>query len=384
MTQDVPAIGLQVNGVSKSYGEVEVLSGIDLQVRKGDFHALLGASGSGKTTLLRTIAGFLYADQGTISIDGVDVSNTPPEQRDVGFVFQNYALFPHLTVFENVAFGLSMRKVPKAEIRDRVMDALALVRLNTKGIANRRPRELSGGQQQRVALARALVINPAVLLLDEPLSALDRKVRQEVREELKRIQSETSVTTVLVTHDQDEALFLADRILVLEAGSFRQEDTPTGLYGAPVDSFIAGFVGLVNLLPATMDWASTPQIATVEIGTQTVSRPVVAREGMTADSAESWTLGIRPEQFTVTRLATGDSSEPGLDGVVTEIVFVGATANVVVDVEGLTLTAMVLSPAVFGADGIAVGDRVRLGIPAEAMLLPADSSGEGGLDATGR
>jgi ABC-type Fe3+/spermidine/putrescine transport system ATPase subunit len=238
--------GLLVTTVVKGFGPVQVLRDVSLHVPRGEFHTLLGPSGSGKTTLLKIVAGFTPADAGAVTLSGRVITDVLPEHRNIGVVFQNYALFPHMTVADNIAFGLKMRGTAKPEREQRVQEVLRLVRMT--GFGHRRPAMLSGGQQQRVALARALVIRPELLLLDEPLSALDRKVRQEVREELKRIQAETGVTTVMVTHDQEEALFLADRVLVLEAGAVRQAGAPAEIYADPVDEFVAGFLGAINLL----------------------------------------------------------------------------------------------------------------------------------------
>jgi ABC-type Fe3+/spermidine/putrescine transport system ATPase subunit len=246
----VPPDRLRVAAVRRNFGATEVLRDITLHVPQGEFHTLLGPSGSGKTTLLKIVAGFSPADGGEVALAGRRITEEPPEHRNIGVVFQHYALFPHMTVAENIAFGPKMQGAPKGERLERVAEILRLVRLT--GFDHRRPAALSGGQQQRVALARALVIRPELLLLDEPLSALDRKVRQEVREELKRIQAETGVTTVMVTHDQEEALFLADRVLVLESGSVRQQGAPADIYRNPVDEF-AGFLGAINLLKVTVD-----------------------------------------------------------------------------------------------------------------------------------
>ena len=215
---------IRLAGVRKTYGDVNAVDGVDLEIRRGEFFTLLGPSGSGKTTCLRMIAGFERPDEGRIELGGEDVSRLPPAERDVNTVFQDYALFPHMSVGDNVAYGLKVKKVPKAERARRVEDALAMVRL--EGYAKRRPSQLSGGQRQRVALARALVNRPRVLLLDEPLGALDLKLRQQLQVELKRIQSEVGITFVYVTHDQDEALTMSDRIAVMDGGHVLQVGSP--------------------------------------------------------------------------------------------------------------------------------------------------------------
>ncbi len=235
---------VELQAVEKRYGTHRALAGLSLRVEPGEFLSLLGPSGCGKTTALRALAGLEAVDAGAIRIDGVDVASVPANKRDMGMVFQQYSLFPHMTVRQNVAFGLEMRKVPSSERRSRVVDALDMVHL--ADFADRFPHQLSGGQQQRVALARALVTRPRVLLLDEPLSALDAKVRVSLREEIRRIQSDLGITTVFVTHDQEEALAVSDRIAVMNAGDVEQIGTPEELYRSPSSAFTADFVGQSN------------------------------------------------------------------------------------------------------------------------------------------
>jgi spermidine/putrescine ABC transporter ATP-binding subunit len=241
---------LEIREISKRYGEILVLRGVDLSVTPGEFFTLLGPSGCGKTTLLRTIAGFVRPDAGSVFIDGLEITHVSPWKRDVGLVFQNYALWPHMTVFENIAFGLRERKTPRPDIEKRVQEALELVDL--KGTENRRPSELSGGQQQRVALARTLVIQPRVLLLDEPLSNLDAKLRAEMRIELLKLQRDLGLTTIYVTHDQEEALALSTRIAVMNSGQIVQEGKPREVYEQPRERFVAEFVGKSNLFLGTV------------------------------------------------------------------------------------------------------------------------------------
>jgi putative spermidine/putrescine transport system ATP-binding protein len=241
---DAPDIRLR--GLVKRYGETAAVDGVDLDVRRGEFFTLLGPSGSGKTTTLRMIAGFERPDEGSVELAGEEVSGRPPFERDVNTVFQDYALFPHLSVADNIAYGLRVKKVPKPERRTRTDEALEMVRL--PGLGGRKPGQLSGGQRQRVALARAIVNRPRVLLLDEPLGALDLKLRQEMQVELKRIQQEVGITFVYVTHDQEEALTMSDRLAVFNDGRIEQVGAPADVYEHPASEFIAGFVGVSNVL----------------------------------------------------------------------------------------------------------------------------------------
>ena len=256
-------IAVRLRGLTKRYGQVTAVDGIDLDIREGELLTLLGPSGSGKTTTLRMIAGFELPTDGTIHLDGVDVTGRPPFERDVNTVFQDYALFPHMDVADNVGYGMRVRRVPRAERRERVAAALAQVRLERFG--DRRPSELSGGQRQRVALARALVNRPRVLLLDEPLGALDRQLRQEMQVELKAIQAEVGITFVVVTHDQEEALTMSDRIAVLRDGRIEQVGAPAEVYERPATPFVAGFIGTSNVLagPAAAELVGDPGTFTV-------------------------------------------------------------------------------------------------------------------------
>ncbi|MDP1837544.1 MAG: ABC transporter ATP-binding protein, partial [Reyranella sp.] len=241
---------LRIEGAAKRFGEVAALDGVSLQVARGELLTILGPSGSGKTTLLKVVAGFEKPDAGSVKIDGVEITALPPARRDIGMVFQNYALFPHLTVERNVAFPLEMRNVAKPEIVCRVADALALVEL--AGYEQRLPRQLSGGQQQRVALARAIVFNPRLLLLDEPFGALDRKLRETMQLEVRRLQRRLGLTTIFITHDQEEALVLSDRIAVMDKGTIQQIATTTEIYERPANDFVADFVGESNIFHGTV------------------------------------------------------------------------------------------------------------------------------------
>ena len=248
------AVGVKLEGIDLSFGKTHVLKGIDLQIEPGEFFAFLGPSGCGKTTMLRLIAGFESAQQGQVIIGDQEVSHLPPWRRNLGMVFQNYALWPHMTVRKNVAFGLEERRVPRHEIKKRVDLALELVGL--LDLARRRPSQLSGGQQQRVALARTIVIEPQVLLLDEPLSNLDAKLRVQMRRELRQLQRKLSVTTIFVTHDQEEANTTADRIAVINDGIVQQIGTPMELYDRPVNLFVANFLGVANVVEGTLSEAN--------------------------------------------------------------------------------------------------------------------------------
>lgn len=241
---------IELKQVSKRYGDVQALAPIDLNVRQGEFVTLLGPSGSGKTTLLNLIAGMVPPTSGSIHVRGVDITNAPPSERGLGMVFQNYALMPHMTVFENIAFPLRVRKLPKAEVQRKVMEVLEMVRL--PHLAQRKPKALSGGQQQRVSLARCIVYNPALILLDEPLGALDKKLREQMQLEIRRLHAELGITMLNVTHDQDEALSMSDRIVLMNDGRVEQIGTPDELYCSPRTAFAANFIGMANLFAGTV------------------------------------------------------------------------------------------------------------------------------------
>jgi putative spermidine/putrescine transport system ATP-binding protein len=290
---------LQLTSVTKRYGEVRAADEVSLDVADGEFVVLLGPSGCGKTTTLRIIAGFVEPTSGSVRLGDRDVTTLPPWKRNAGLVFQSYALFPHITVAENVAFGLEMRKVPKAEMPPRIAEALRLVRLDHLG--DRLPRQLSGGQQQRVALARALVFRPDVLLLDEPLSNLDAKLRQDVRVEIRELQRKLGLTTVMVTHDQEEALTMADRLVVMNEGRIRQIGSQQDLYERPSDKFVADFVGRSTFLDGIMERPGRFVSA---------GGLVVACDGPASGAAS---LALRPERLALTKGAPPavDNRYPG-------------------------------------------------------------------------
>src|SRR5689334_24985907 len=278
---------LQLTGLTKAYGEFHAVAGVDLDIAQGELVVLLGPSGCGKTTTLRMIAGFVVPTAGEIRLGGNDITNRPPWKRNTGLVFQSYALFPHLSVADNVAFGLRMRKLQGGEIAAKLARALRLVRL--EGLADRLPRELSGGQQQRVALARALVIEPDILLLDEPLSNLDAKLRHEVRVEIRELQKKLGLTTVMVTHDQEEALSVSDRIAVMDAGRIRQTGTPYEVYAHPADHAVADLVGIANFVPAVVR-ATTPDGAVLD----TPIGSLTTRHGRGLSAGQAVTVVLRP------------------------------------------------------------------------------------------
>ncbi|CAO3437136.1 ABC transporter ATP-binding protein [Azospirillum endophyticum] len=326
----IESVGVDIEGVNLSYGSNHVLKDVDLAIRPGEFFAFLGPSGCGKTTLLRLIAGFNTAQRGEVRIGGRDISTLPPHRRDVGMVFQSYALWPHMTVRRNVAFGLEERRVPRAEIERRVDAALDLVGL--KHLADRRPSQLSGGQQQRVALARTVVIEPKILLLDEPLSNLDAKLRVQMRQELLSLQRKLGLTTIFVTHDQEEANTICDRIAVMEDGRVQQVGTPQDLYDHPANLFVAGFLGTANVLDGAVRDDGTGGRAFVGTGFTPVALPA-AEAG--AGTGAGGKLMFRPQNLAIR--VDGQPPAPGharLTGTVRHREFLGASIRYAVDVSG--------------------------------------------------
>jgi putative spermidine/putrescine transport system ATP-binding protein len=324
-------IDVRLDGIVKRYGEVAAVDGIDLEIARGEFFTLLGPSGSGKTTCLRLIAGFERPDAGRIFLRGRDVSGLPPAERDVNTVFQDYALFPHMTVSANVGFGLRVKRVARAERDQRVADALSMVRLESFG--DRRPSQLSGGQRQRVALARALVNRPSVLLLDEPLGALDLKLRQQLQVELKRIQQEVGITFVYVTHDQEEALTMSDRIAVVDGGRIAQVGSPRELYERPDSPFVAGFVGVSNLLELPVSRVEGDTVH-LRLGEHDA---VLAAAGSAAGAAAGRVavVTVRPERIALhdgeEGVAAGDCHAAGT---VRETLYAGPATRFVVELDG--------------------------------------------------
>ena len=351
---------LQLTGLTKAYGDFRAVAGVDLDIAQGELVVLLGPSGCGKTTTLRMIAGFVAPTAGEIRLGGRVITRQPPWKRNTGLVFQSYALFPHLTVAENIAFGLRMRKMPQAEIEAKLTEILRLVRL--EAMAERLPRELSGGQQQRVALARALVIEPDILLLDEPLSNLDAKLRHEVRVEIRELQKKLGLTTVMVTHDQEEALTMADRLVVMSHGAVQQVGSQRDLYENPANAFVAGFVGRTNFLHGRVE---APGVFRSESGLS-----IRCHDGAAADGR---TLALRPERLSLAAVpvASADNCFVG------NVEFASYLGGIMEYYVRLTPSdrLLVQAPNKLADSAHAVGDRIHLHWPAEASLVLADDGG---------
>ncbi|AHI31474.1 MULTISPECIES: spermidine/putrescine ABC transporter ATP-binding protein PotA [Marinobacter] len=355
---------LSLKNVSKAFDDKTVLNSLDLDILDGEFITLLGPSGCGKTTLLRLMAGFEQPDTGAVSLSGHDITHAAPEHRPLNTVFQNYALFPHMSVYDNVAYGLKMEKRPRDEIRQRVDEVLAMVQL--QDFARRKPHQLSGGQQQRVAIARAVVKRPQLLLLDEPLSALDYKLRRTMQVELKRLQRELGITFVFVTHDQEEALSMSDRVVVLKDGAIQQLGTPREIYERPANLFTARFVGETNLFPGYLTSVEDTGITLDILGlSRTLQKP-----GFTLRKGEQVNVLLRPEDIRV--LAPED--EKGLAGRIVERNYKGSTLDSVIHLEDGT---EVLASEFFDEDDPAfdykLGEPVRVSwVDGWEWLLPVE------------
>jgi iron(III) transport system ATP-binding protein len=360
---------VRLENVSKNFGEFCVVRGVSLTIHAGEFFTFLGPSGCGKTTLLRMIAGFVDPDEGRVYIDDQAVNEVPPWKRDVGMVFQNYALWPHMTVFENVAFGLRERKVSRADVKSRVFQALKQVDLN--GVEGRRPSQLSGGQQQRVALARTLVIQPRVLLLDEPLSNLDAKLRIDMRLELLKLQRDLGLTTIYVTHDQEEALAMSNRIAVVHQGQIVQEGAPRDIYERPGNDFIAAFVGQTNLLPGTILTAAEGRMAIkLENGpTLILSRLLSTHQPCPSDLV---VVSLRPESIEI------EEKDPLPEGAIVGTILASAYQGAFIEYEiaalGKKVKARVSNPK--GKHQFRAGDEVALTFGRDDILvLPSKHDG---------
>ncbi|MFP6811996.1 MAG: spermidine/putrescine ABC transporter ATP-binding protein PotA [Gammaproteobacteria bacterium] len=318
---------LQIRHLSKSYGDTQILQNINLDIYDGEFLTLLGPSGCGKTTLLRLIGGFELPNAGSLHLEGVDIAGLPAEKRPINTVFQQYALFPHMNVYDNIAYGLKLKGVPKTEIDQRVREALAMVQLDHT--INRRPQDLSGGQQQRIAIARAVVNRPKMLLLDEPLSALDAKLREQMQSELKRLQRELGITFVFVTHDQQEALSMSDRIAVMKNGVFQQIDTPIGIYESPANLFTASFIGETNLFKGKVLEVNPASIKVEVVEQNDGFHPVreLPRPKFDVQVGQNVNLLLRPEDIRVYYTHEGHE---GLIGNVVDSAYKGSTLDSVI------------------------------------------------------
>ncbi len=345
---------LSLSNISKVFGTTAAVENFNLEVEKGEFISFLGPSGCGKTTTLRMVAGFETPTSGVISLDGEDITNKSPNQRNLGMVFQSYALFPNLTIGQNIGFGLQVRKTPEAEVKKRVNEMLSLVHLEQH--INKYPYQLSGGQQQRIALARALAISPRVLLLDEPLSALDAKIRVELRLEIRRIQQTMGITTIYVTHDQEEALLLSDRIVVMSQGHIEQVGTPAAIYNYPSTEFVAQFVGQLNIIPVSdVDLSK----GVCKLAGQSVKFEHSPERKISGEPR----LAIRPEEL---RIGPGEGRN-SLNGRVEAVLFLGSVVRLRVDVGGVLLSA-----DFFNERGITLprsGDQVVVSFPEQSCWL---------------
>jgi spermidine/putrescine transport system ATP-binding protein len=375
---NVPDADVRIDHVTKQFGDFVAVDDLTLEVAKGEFFSMLGPSGCGKTTTLRMIGGFEQPTTGTIYLGDTDVTDLPPYKRATNTVFQNYALFPHLTIFENIAFGLRRRKLPGAEVKEKVGTMLELVEL--PGYEGRKPHQLSGGQQQRIALARALVNNPQVLLLDEPLGALDLKLRKQMQVELKRIQSEVGITFIFVTHDQEEAMTMSDRIAVIHRGRIEQLGTPEELYERPTTDFVARFLGVSNLLEAEVA-GTDDRFASMRLKDGTIVRAPAAK----VDGATNVHIGVRPEKLRIVAIDDDDhaaaSDLNAIQGTVLDASYMGVSTQYLVATpydHRLIVYAQNLETA-GASEVLADGQRVRLTWKPQHSFVIA-GSGETVLD----
>ena len=364
---------IQIENLTKRFGRFTAVDDISLDIYKGELFGLLGGSGCGKTTLLRMLAGFEVPDEGTISIDGSDITQTPPYERPVNMMFQSYALFPHMSVEKNIGYGLKQDGVGKADIRKRVAEMLEMVELG--GFGSRKPKALSGGQRQRVALARALVKRPKVLLLDEPLAALDKRLREQTQFELMNIQDQTGITFVVVTHDQEEAMTLSTRIAVMDAGRFMQVGEPAEIYENPASQYIANFIGSANLIPVCVSDFSG---RTVQVVHEPSQINLTAMSDHDIAAGELTTLAIRPEKILIdTEPLRGDESDGNnkLSGTVREIAYLGKISTYRIETE-MGITVEVTAPNQVRRQGIGHkidwDDKVYLSWNPESSILLKD------------
>ncbi len=357
--QSLPAVSFQ--GVTKRYGPFTAVSGVTLDIAKGEFFALLGSSGSGKTTLLMLLAGFDKPTEGAVLMSGTPISNVPPHRRSIGVVFQNYALFPHMTAADNVAYPLKMRGVRRIEREERVKAALSLVNLSDRGGSY--PSEMSGGQQQRVALARALVFGPDILLMDEPLGALDRRLRDQMQQELKRIQHELGITVIYVTHDQSEAMAMADRIGIMAGGELLQVATPETIYAAPSNHFVARFIGECSILRVTsLDSGEGYEIAG-------------SRQLLSNPATEPFDIVVRPENVSIHPVKEARSETFGIGATIRDITYLGAGWRVTLDLsDGQTLLANIMRGDEMAGNLEAGQNVVARWASASIAVLPTEGS----------
>lgn len=353
---------IHISDLEKHFGDVTALDGVSVDIKEGEFFSLLGPSGCGKTTLLRMISGFESPSAGSVYIGGADMTNVPPNERPTNMVFQSYAIFPHLNVAENVGYGLKKQKLPKAELARRVEEALALVDL--KGYGPRASHALSGGQRQRVALARALIMQPQVLLLDEPLSALDKKLRDAMQSELRKLQRTVGITFVLVTHDQEEALIMSDRIAVMFDGQIAQLDTPEGLYRRPVSKRVASFIGVMNFVPATV-LASSKTKLTLDVG-------ALGKVDLPGDTAlakgDEATVGIRPEMLTII-YEESDKAERSFKAEIVGTAYYGDMTYYDVQLPGTDIEATISMRNTAGRPILEVGEMARIGWGVDSLTI---------------
>ena len=348
--------------IVKRFGKLEAVSHVSLEIKDGELFTLLGPSGCGKTTILRLIGGFHKPDQGEIYFDGKAVTSIPPYERSIGMVFQNYALWPHMTNLDNISYGLKLKKFSRVEVADKVSHALKLV--NLVGLENRYPGQLSGGQQQRVALARALVLNPDVLLLDEPLSNLDAKIRIQVRAEIRKLQKELAITTIYVTHDQEEALTLSDRIAVINLGKLQQIGTPRDLYERPENPFVADFIGINNLIPGDVQEVNKPE---GWIKVQTKIGSLICISDRQYKPGDRCMISVRPETASISQSEDFQKGFNLISGTVSFASYIGNTIRYDVETNnGILFKVDIQNP--WGYQPFSMGEKVYVSFPVKTTL----------------
>jgi iron(III) transport system ATP-binding protein len=355
-------MNIQLKDIVKRFGTLEAVSHVSLQINDGELFTLLGPSGCGKTTILRLIGGFHKPDHGEIYFDGKPVTPIPPYERNIGMVFQNYALWPHMTISDNITYGLKLKKIPRAEIANKVSQVLKLV--NLTGLEKRFPGQLSGGQQQRVALARALVLNPDVLLLDEPLSNLDAKIRIQVRAEIRKLQKELGITTIYVTHDQEEALTLSDRIAVINLGKLLQIGSPRDLYERPENPFVADFIGINNLIPGDVQEINS---AEKWMKVQTKVGPLICFGNERFKPGDPCMISVRPETASISQLEDTQKEFNYIGGTVSFASYIGNTIRYDVEINGeIIFKVDVQNP--WGYQPFSIGEKVYVSFPVKTTL----------------